>query len=95
MTSGFYVSAVGLLFWPWSRSEGTLSIHSIATARREEFYWATVLTTLAVGTAVGDLTGLTLHGDGVVTIVLIVVIAVLVGRATAQRPSRAEASAVA
>lgn len=45
----------------WYRSEGTLSIHSISTPRRERFYWATVLTTFALGTACGDLTAGTLH----------------------------------
>ncbi|MCW2813989.1 MAG: hypothetical protein JWN84_1444 [Nocardioides sp.] len=28
----------GLLTW-WRRSEGTLSVHSITTARRKRFYW--------------------------------------------------------
>jgi uncharacterized membrane-anchored protein len=45
----------------WYRAEGTLSIHSITTRRRERFYWATVLTTFALGTACGDLTAGTLH----------------------------------
>jgi uncharacterized membrane-anchored protein len=40
----------------WHRSEGTLSIHTITTARRERFYWATVLATFALGTAAGDMT---------------------------------------
>jgi uncharacterized membrane-anchored protein len=43
-----------LLVWFWS--ERTLSIHSIRTKRREVFYWATVLTTFALGTAAGDMT---------------------------------------
>jgi uncharacterized membrane-anchored protein len=42
-------------------SERTLSIHSITTRRRELFYWAAVLATFAMGTAVGDLTAYTLH----------------------------------
>jgi uncharacterized membrane-anchored protein len=41
--------------------EGTLSIHSIVTPRRELFYWATVLATFALGTAAGDFTAQTLH----------------------------------
>jgi hypothetical protein len=41
--------------------EGTLSIHSIRTPRRELFYWATVLATFALGTATGDLTARTLN----------------------------------
>lgn len=42
-------------FIAWYRSEGTLSIHSVTTRRREVFYWATVLVTFALGTATGDL----------------------------------------
>ncbi len=61
VTSVFYGLAVAVLFTWWHRSEGTLSIHHIDTRRRERFYWATVLATFALGTAVGDLTGLTMH----------------------------------
>lgn len=32
-----------------------LSVHSIATTRREAFYWTTILFTFALGTAAGDL----------------------------------------
>jgi uncharacterized membrane-anchored protein len=49
------------VFWTWSRREPTLSIHSISTKRRELFYWAAVLATFAMGTAVGDLAAYTLH----------------------------------
>lgn len=61
VTTAFYATAVALLFALWRRSEGTLSIHSITTQRRELFYWTTVLATFALGTAAGDLTALTLH----------------------------------
>jgi len=44
------------IFWVWHHSEGTLSIHSITTRRREAFYWATVFATFALGTALGDFT---------------------------------------
>ena len=56
VTTMFYLLAVGVLFFWWRRSEGTLSIHSITTRRRELFYWATVLASFALGTAAGDLT---------------------------------------
>lgn len=49
------------VFIGWRRSEGTLSIHSITTRRRELFYWAAVLATFALGTATGDLTATTFH----------------------------------
>ncbi|MCU1593260.1 MAG: hypothetical protein JWO12_652 [Frankiales bacterium] len=61
VTSSFYAHAVAALFTYWHRTEGTLSIHSITTVARERLYWATVIATFALGTAVGDLTGLTLH----------------------------------
>lgn len=49
------------VFVAWSRTEGTLSIHSITTSRRELFYWAAVLATFAMGTALGDLAAYTFH----------------------------------
>jgi uncharacterized membrane-anchored protein len=48
-----------VVFTVWFRVEGTLSIHSITTPRREFFYWATVICTFALGTATGDLTATT------------------------------------
>jgi uncharacterized membrane-anchored protein len=55
--------ATGLtvIFIVWYLSERTLSIHSINTPRREMFYWAAVLATFAMGTAVGDMSAYTLH----------------------------------
>jgi uncharacterized membrane-anchored protein len=49
------------VFTTWYLIERTLSIHSVNTRRREAFYWATVLATFAMGTALGDLTAYTLH----------------------------------
>jgi uncharacterized membrane-anchored protein len=49
------------VFWAWSRTERTLSIHSITTTRRELFYWGAVLATFAMGTALGDLAAYTLN----------------------------------
>ncbi|MGH9047541.1 MAG: COG4705 family protein [Acidimicrobiales bacterium] len=48
------------IFWIWHRNEGTLSIHSITTQRREAYYWATVFATFALGTALGDFTATSL-----------------------------------
>jgi uncharacterized membrane-anchored protein len=56
----FYAAVLTLVFAAWHRTEGTLSIHSIRTRRREVFYWATVLATFALGTAAGDMTATTL-----------------------------------
>jgi uncharacterized membrane-anchored protein len=55
----FYAIVLALVFRAWFVSEGTLSIHSITTPRRELFYWAAVLATFALGTAAGDLTAVT------------------------------------
>ncbi|MBU6245639.1 MAG: hypothetical protein KGP12_10550 [Actinomycetales bacterium] len=46
---------LGLVFIAWYAREGTLSIHSIYTRRRELFYWLAILFTFALGTATGDL----------------------------------------
>jgi uncharacterized membrane-anchored protein len=56
----FSVALVAVFLW-WHRVEGTLSIHSITTTRRELFYFTTVTVAFALGTAVGDLTATTLH----------------------------------
>jgi len=56
-----FLGGLGLIFFLWHRREGTLEIHSIVTRRRELFYWTTVLTTFALGTAAGDLTAVTLR----------------------------------
>lgn len=56
LTTMFYLVVVGIVFVVWHRTEGTLSIHSITTRRRELFYWATVLASFALGTAAGDFT---------------------------------------
>lgn len=60
-SSALYAVALAAVFVAWRRTEGTLSIHSIDTFRREAFYWAAVCATFAMGTAVGDLTAVTLH----------------------------------
>jgi uncharacterized membrane-anchored protein len=61
VTTVFYAAVLAAVFVLWHRSEGTLSIHSITTRRRETYYWLTVLATFALGTATGDLTATTLH----------------------------------
>ena len=61
VTTPLFALITATIFALWYRSEGTLSIHSITTRRRETFYWAAVLATFALGTAAGDLTAFTLH----------------------------------
>ncbi|MEO5610866.1 MAG: hypothetical protein ABIQ61_03075 [Ornithinibacter sp.] len=53
-TAVFALALVGV-FLAWYAKEGTLSIHTIFTARREAFYWLAILVTFALGTAAGDL----------------------------------------
>jgi uncharacterized membrane-anchored protein len=60
-TTALYAFCLAVIFAAWYLTEGTLSIHSITTWRRELFYWATVMATFALGTALGDLTAVTYH----------------------------------
>ncbi len=61
VTTPLFAAVVAGVFLLWYRSEGTLSIHTINTRRREGFYWAAVLATFALGTAAGDLTATSLN----------------------------------
>ena len=70
--------ALAVVFVAWYRSEGTLSIHSIVTRRREAFYWLAIFVTFALGTATGDLMGQALSlGYVVSALVVIAVVAVI------------------
>lgn len=60
-STGFFAFALVVIFVLWWKIEGTVSIHSIDTPRRELFYWLTVVATFALGTATGDMTAITLH----------------------------------
>lgn len=55
LSTSVFIALLALVFLLWFRSEGTISIHSIRTSRRETFYWSAILTTFALGTAAGDL----------------------------------------
>jgi uncharacterized membrane-anchored protein len=76
-TTALYAFCLAVIFVAWYLTEGTLSIHSITTWRREAFYWATVMATFALGTALGDLTALTMNigffGSGVLFLVVIAI----------------------
>ncbi|WP_198413915.1 hypothetical protein [Cryobacterium algoritolerans] len=61
MSAGLFAVSLTAIFLVWSRVEGNLSIHSIDSTRREAFYWLAVVATFALGTAVGDLTAVTVH----------------------------------
>ncbi len=79
-TTAFWAIVLALIFWQWYRSEGTLSIHSITTRRREAYYWATVFATFALGTALGDFTatalGLGYLASGIMFFLIILIPAV-------------------
>lgn len=79
-STSFYILALATVFFIWHLVEKTLSIHSVRTRRRELFYWATVLTTFALGTAAGDLTATTFHlgyfASGILFAVLIAIPAI-------------------
>lgn len=53
-TVGFSLALI-TTFRVWYQREGSLSIHSISSLRRETFYWLSILFTFALGTAAGDL----------------------------------------
>lgn len=55
LSTGVFSAALIGVFWVWHRQEGTLSIQSIDSPRREGFYWLCILCTFALGTAAGDL----------------------------------------
>ncbi|WP_349898583.1 COG4705 family protein [Parafrigoribacterium soli] len=80
-SSLIFAVALTVVFIVWWRTERTLSIHSITTPRRELFYWATIIVTFALGTAVGDFlartVGLGYLGSGLLCAVLIAVPAVV------------------
>ena len=87
-----FALALAAIFVLWQRVEGTLSIHSITSTRRELFYWATVTATFALGTATGDMTATTLHlgyfSSGVLFVALFLVPAGAY-RSSTRTPSRA------
>ena len=55
VSTAVFSAVLAVTFWLWHKVEGSLSIHSIYTVRRELFYWAAILFTFALGTAAGDL----------------------------------------
>jgi uncharacterized membrane-anchored protein len=61
LSATIYAVSLAVIFGLWYLSEKTLSVHSIYTRRRELFYWAAVLATFAMGTAVGDMTAVSFH----------------------------------
>ena len=76
-------TALAVVFLVWWRVEGTLSIHSITTRRRELFYWAAVIATFALGTALGDLSASTVglgYGGSIVLFAIAFVVPAIAWR---------------
>ena len=59
VSTPLFAIVLAAVFIVWRRNQGTLSVHSVDSAPRELFYWATVIATFALGTAFGDLTATT------------------------------------
>jgi uncharacterized membrane-anchored protein len=76
-TTALWAVVLAVIFWLWYRSEGTLSIHTITSRRRECYYWATVFATFALGTALGDFTAAVLRlgylGSAILFLVVIMI----------------------
>jgi uncharacterized membrane-anchored protein len=74
--AGFALT-LAVVFYAWRRVEGTVAMGSVTTARRELFYWAAVVVTFALGTAVGDLSAYS-WGLGYATSIAVFAAAILV-----------------
>ncbi|WP_407309869.1 hypothetical protein [Desulfosporosinus sp. SB140] len=61
ITSAVFAAILAIVLITWYVTEKTLNVHNINTLRREIFYWATVLATFMLGTALGDFTAWSLQ----------------------------------
>lgn len=75
----FFAVVLAIVFAVWYAVERTLSIHSIYTLRRELFYWAAIVTTFALGTAIGDETAYSLKLGTFISALLYAVLFALPG----------------
>src|ERR1700730_10512465 len=55
VSTAAFAAILAAIFAVWYAAERTLSIRTIVTTRREQFYWWAILFTFALGTAAGDL----------------------------------------
>jgi uncharacterized membrane-anchored protein len=77
VSSALYAVVLLAVFASWRATEHDLSIHTVNTPRREAFYWAAVVATFAMGTALGDLAAYSANlGYGTSALLFLVVIAV-------------------
>lgn len=89
LTATIGAAGLAVVFAAWRRSEGTVSVHAITTTRRELFYWAAVVGTFALGTAVGDLTavGLGIGYVGSIALFTLAIAAIAAGFRWAHWPA--------
>jgi uncharacterized membrane-anchored protein len=73
----------------WYRTSGTVSVATVSTPKAEMFYWATIMFSQTLGTALGDWTadtsGLGYAGGAVIFSALLVLLAALYYRTTLSR----------
>lgn len=75
VTTALYAVILAAVFIVWWMLERNLDVHDVRTTRRELLYWAAVVATFAMGTALGDLTA---TGAGIGYLPSIGVFAVLI-----------------
>jgi uncharacterized membrane-anchored protein len=77
MSSVVFGAILAFVLIAWYAVEKNLSVHNITTIRREIFYWATVMATFMLGTAIGDFTAFSMNlgtlGSGFLFIGLIAI----------------------
>jgi uncharacterized membrane-anchored protein len=56
ISTALFGTILAIILIAWYVVEKTLDVHGINTLRRELFYWATVIATFMLGTALGDMT---------------------------------------
>jgi uncharacterized membrane-anchored protein len=61
ISTAMFGAILAIILVSWYAVEKTLDVHNITTTRREIFYWATVLATFMLGTALGDMTARNLN----------------------------------
>ena len=81
VSTAVFAVALVAVFTAWYRVEGTLSIHSIRTPRREIFYWSAILVTFALGTAAGDLIAEKMNLGYTRSLIMFVVVIVVIAGA--------------
>lgn len=81
VTTVAFTIALAVTFAVWKSVEGTLSIHTISTDRREGFYWLAILFTFALGTAAGDLIAETFSFGYLTTAILFLGVIALIAAA--------------